>query len=90
MTVTKRGFVNTINDIRCDLKQVRHKTPNLWHLTFKCSDSKQLVNEIRFFADDVLMVTFPLENGKQRFARYLPRGQAGTHAQPSSSRLDCC
>jgi hypothetical protein len=45
MTVTKRGFVNTINDIRCDLKQVRHKTPNLWHLTFKCSDSKQLVNE---------------------------------------------
>ena len=42
-------------------------------LTFKCTDSKKLVEEMWFFVDEMLVVTFALPNGSQRLVQYLPR-----------------
>jgi len=80
MTVTKSGFVGT-SGVRCDLKKALYQAQEtdyrhyrgLWKLTFKCTDSKKLVEEMWFFVDEMLVVTFALPNGSQRLVQYLPR-----------------
>jgi hypothetical protein len=72
MTVTQNGFRS--NDIRCDLKKAVYPSANLWKLTFRCTDSgNQPIEESWFFIDEMLVVTFPLPNGRIRFVQYLPR-----------------
>jgi len=62
MTVTKSGFVGA-SGVRCDLKKAltrasetdyRKEYRGLWELTFKCTDSKKLVEEMWFFVDQML------------------------------------
>jgi opacity protein-like surface antigen len=80
MTVTKSGFTGA-NGTRCDLKKADYRAQEtgyrhyrgLWKLTFKCTDSKTLVEERWFFVDEMLVVTFDLPNGGPRFVQYLPR-----------------
>ena len=80
MTVTKNGFTGG-NGVRCDLKKADYRAQEtsyreyrgLWKLTFKCTDSKKLVEEKWFFVDEMLVVTFDLPNGSLRFVQYLPR-----------------
>jgi len=80
MTVTKNGFIGA-SGVRCDLKKARYRTSKtdyhesrgLWELTFKCTDSDKLVEEVWFFVDEILVVSFPLPNGEQRLIQYLPR-----------------
>lgn len=71
MTVTKGGFAN--DNGRCDLKKASSENERTWLLTFVCTGDTRPVEELWFFADKMLVVTFPLPNGKQRFVQYLPK-----------------
>ena len=76
MTVTKSGFV-AAGGVRCDLKKARYRASETDYrqLTFKCTDSKKLVDEMWFYVDEMLVVMFALPNGKLRRGSISPENQ---------------
>jgi len=76
MKVTKAG--NTEGSVRCDLRGAKHQQGekgDSWALTFKCSDSRAMVEEQWFIDDGVLTLMFPspvLKDG-MRIVTYHPK-----------------